>query len=67
MLVEAHGSFASAHCLSCKDSFKAEDLRPRIAKGEVLRCEKDSCKGKARALIKSDIVCEYSSRCSTAL
>ena len=57
MLVEAHGSFATAHCLSCREKFEAETLRPRIAKGEILRCENASCKDKPKALIKSDIVC----------
>lgn len=58
MLVEAHGSFATAHCLNCRQDFQAEELRPRIAKGEVLRCHKEQCKKTMKGLIKSDIVCE---------
>lgn len=48
-IVEAHGSFANAHCLSCRDSHSADDLRPKIDKGEVVRCEREKCKGKANA------------------
>lgn len=55
-IVEAHGSFASAKCMKCRQAFMAEELRPRIAKGEVLRCDEKGCKGHPRALIKSDIV-----------
>lgn len=57
-IVEAHGSFASAHCLNCRQEFGAEDLRPQIARGEVIRCKKTMCKKSGRGLIKSDIVCE---------
>lgn len=57
-IVEAHGSFATAHCLKCRQAFEAEELRLRVAKGEVLRCDKPGCKDHPRGLIKSDIVCE---------
>jgi NAD-dependent SIR2 family protein deacetylase len=58
MIVAAHGSFATATCMNCKKKFQAEELKSRIATGEVLRCQEKKCKGKHRALIKSDIVCE---------
>lgn len=57
MLVQAHGSFATAKCLNCKKAWKVEELKDRIMTGEVLRCDEKSCKGNRRALIKSDIVC----------
>lgn len=57
-IVEAHGSFATAHCLNCRQEYQAEELRPRIAKGEVIRCDKPACKKTMKGLIKSDIVCE---------
>jgi len=55
-IVEAHGSFATATCLICKSTTSAIDLKPRIDLGEVVRCDKPSCKGRANALVKPDIV-----------
>lgn len=51
-IVEAHGSFGTATCLSCKSKYSADDIRPEIMEGKVVRCQKKSCKGKPRALIK---------------
>ena len=56
LIVEAHGSFATATCLKCRSTTTAEELKPRIDLGEVVRCNKASCKGKQDALIKPDIV-----------
>jgi NAD-dependent SIR2 family protein deacetylase len=67
MLVEAHGSFATAHCLNCRQEYRAEELRPRIAKGEILRCDKPSCKKSMKGLIKSDIVCECKTQARSLL
>ncbi|GAA94075.1 uncharacterized protein L969DRAFT_78833 [Mixia osmundae IAM 14324] len=55
-IVEAHGSFATATCLKCRKKHTAEQIKDRIMQGQVLRCTETSCKGKKRALIKSDIV-----------
>lgn len=50
MLVEAHGTFATATCTVCRRDYKGEELRNDIMEGEIPRCP--SCKG----IIKPDIV-----------
>ncbi|GAA5959932.1 hypothetical protein JCM3765_000647 [Sporobolomyces pararoseus] len=56
LIIEAHGSFASATCLRCGQIYDKEDIRSEIMIGKVVRCQKKSCKGKKDALIKPDIV-----------
>jgi NAD-dependent histone deacetylase SIR2/NAD-dependent deacetylase sirtuin 2 len=52
-IVEAHGSFATAHCLTCrKPASKEYVLKSGVRKGEVVRCGEDGCVG----LVKPDIV-----------
>ncbi|XP_029903811.1 NAD-dependent protein deacetylase sirtuin-3, mitochondrial [Myripristis murdjan] len=50
MLVEAHGTFATATCTVCRRNYKGEDLRPDVMKGTVPKCP--TCKG----VVKPDIV-----------
>ncbi|XP_057191112.1 NAD-dependent protein deacetylase sirtuin-3, mitochondrial isoform X2 [Triplophysa rosa] len=50
MLVEAHGTFATATCTVCRRDYEGEELRNDIMKGTVPRCS--VCKG----VIKPDIV-----------
>lgn len=50
MLVEAHGTFATATCTSCLRKYDSEDLRPVVMGGTVPRCP--TCKG----VVKPDIV-----------
>ncbi|XP_046897701.1 NAD-dependent protein deacetylase sirtuin-3, mitochondrial [Hypomesus transpacificus] len=50
MLVEAHGTFASATCTVCRRVYKGEDLRPDIMEGNIPQCP--TCKG----MVKPDIV-----------
>ncbi|TRY90730.1 hypothetical protein DNTS_016560 [Danionella cerebrum] len=50
MLVEAHGTFATATCTVCQRDYKGEDLRDEIMEGTVPKCA--VCKG----VIKPDIV-----------
>ncbi|XP_056612708.1 NAD-dependent protein deacetylase sirtuin-3, mitochondrial isoform X2 [Triplophysa dalaica] len=50
MLVEAHGTFATATCTVCRMDYKGEELRNDIMKGTVPRCS--VCNG----VIKPDIV-----------
>jgi NAD-dependent deacetylase sirtuin 2 len=52
LLVEAHGSFHTAHCvdLTCHDEFSHEDVRETILKGNIPKCSR--CGG----LVKPDIV-----------
>ncbi|XP_012736229.2 NAD-dependent protein deacetylase sirtuin-3, mitochondrial isoform X1 [Fundulus heteroclitus] len=50
MLVEAHGTFATATCTSCLRKYDGEDLRPAVMSGTVPRCP--TCKG----VVKPDIV-----------
>ena len=51
-LVEAHGSFASQHCIDCKKEYDSVRMRETVEKGEVVRCDNESCVG----LVKPDIV-----------
>lgn len=49
LIVEAHGSFATASCIECNEKADTEMLRKKVAEGVVARCEE--CDG----LIKPDI------------
>ncbi|XP_076011673.1 NAD-dependent protein deacetylase sirtuin-3, mitochondrial [Genypterus blacodes] len=50
MLVEAHGTFATATCTVCLRNYNQEDLRPDVMKGIIPKCL--TCKG----VVKPDIV-----------
>ena len=53
LIVEAHGSFAMAHCLTCgKEASTEYVLRSGVRRGEVVRCARRGCNG----LVKPDIV-----------
>ncbi|WVQ75653.1 hypothetical protein IAR50_005282 [Cryptococcus sp. DSM 104548] len=68
MIVEAHGSFATAHCLKCRRQVDREEvLRAGVRRGEVVKCDatvkdargKGKGKGKDKTcggLVKPDIV-----------
>lgn len=61
LIVEAHGSFATAHCLKCRREVDREEvLKAGVRKGEVVRCNatvKAVGKGKkCGGLVKPDIV-----------
>ncbi|GAA5993750.1 hypothetical protein JCM5350_008221 [Sporobolomyces pararoseus] len=56
LIVEAHGSFATATCLKCRKKFDKEEIRDEIMEGLVVRCKEKPCRGKKDALIKPDIV-----------
>ena len=49
-IVEAHGSFATQHCIECGSWYDEHRLRDQILRGEVACC--DECGG----LVKPDIV-----------
>jgi len=49
-MVEAHGSFATAHCISCSEAFTQEYVREAMLSDKVPICT--SCKG----TVKPDIV-----------
>ncbi|XP_043099192.1 NAD-dependent protein deacetylase sirtuin-3, mitochondrial isoform X2 [Puntigrus tetrazona] len=50
MLVEAHGTFATATCTVCRRDYKGEELRNDIMGGTIPECP--TCKG----IVKPDIV-----------
>ncbi|XP_058485235.1 NAD-dependent protein deacetylase sirtuin-3, mitochondrial [Solea solea] len=50
MLVEAHGTFATATCTVCLRNYKDDDLRADVMSGTVPKCP--ACKG----VVKPDIV-----------
>lgn len=53
LVLEAHGSFATAHCLRCRrDTSTDHVLASGVREGKVVRCPRDGCKG----LVKPDIV-----------
>jgi len=49
-LVEAHGSFATCHCIKCKAKFDTDYVKDRIFKDEIPYC--NICRG----IVKPDIV-----------
>ncbi|GAA5951857.1 hypothetical protein JCM21900_004167 [Sporobolomyces salmonicolor] len=55
-VIEAHGSFAEAACLTCGKTYTKEEIKPEIMRGEVVRCQEKGCKGRREALIKPKIV-----------
>lgn len=55
MLVEAHGTFATARCTRCHRAVDNDWLRERVKSGLVARCEKAGCDWKPP--IKPDITC----------
>ncbi|ORY31583.1 DHS-like NAD/FAD-binding domain-containing protein [Naematelia encephala] len=59
-IVEAHGSFASSHCLSCgKEASGEYVVRSGVRHGQVVKCDEDAGKGKkgkCGGLVKPDIV-----------
>ncbi|XP_077375338.1 NAD-dependent protein deacetylase sirtuin-3, mitochondrial isoform X2 [Festucalex cinctus] len=50
MLVEAHGTFATATCTVCRRKYEGEDLRPDLMSGMIPKCQ--TCKG----VVKPDII-----------
>jgi NAD-dependent SIR2 family protein deacetylase len=48
-VVECHGSYETAHCISCNKKYNINEISESLSKGEVAFC---SCKG----IIKPDIV-----------
>lgn len=53
LVIEAHGSFATAHCLRCNRHASIEHVvRSGVREGRVVRCMHDQCEG----LVKPDIV-----------
>jgi len=50
LILEAHGSFASQHCIDCQAIYDGKKLKEQIQKEIVARC--DNCGG----LVKPDIV-----------
>ncbi|QKX58917.1 uncharacterized protein TRUGW13939_06045 [Talaromyces rugulosus] len=51
-IIEAHGSFASQHCIDCKSEYPDDLIREAVEKGHVPHCLTPQCNG----LVKPDIV-----------
>jgi NAD-dependent deacetylase sirtuin 2 len=49
-LVEAHGTYFTAHCLTCGRAFELSEIRAQLEAGEVVRCPDDA------GIVKPDIV-----------
>eukprot|EP00297_Palpitomonas_bilix_P006556 CAMPEP_0113886954 /NCGR_PEP_ID=MMETSP0780_2-20120614/11897_1 /TAXON_ID=652834 /ORGANISM="Palpitomonas bilix" /LENGTH=403 /DNA_ID=CAMNT_0000875337 /DNA_START=259 /DNA_END=1470 /DNA_ORIENTATION=+ /assembly_acc=CAM_ASM_000599 len=54
MLVEAHGTFATARCTRCGHEHDAQYVKDAMAKDEIPRCEAEECM--ERGVVKPDIV-----------
>lgn len=52
-IVEAHGTFHTAHCLLCGEEYSQDWMRDKIFKDELPRCTKQDCD---KGLVKPDIV-----------
>jgi NAD-dependent histone deacetylase SIR2 len=52
VIVDAHGSFASQHCIDCKSYYPHDLMKQAVEKGEIPHCITPQCNG----LIKPDIV-----------
>lgn len=50
MIVEAHGSFASQHCIDCKAEYPEDEMKQAINSGTVAYCKQ--CNG----IVKPDII-----------
>ncbi|XP_041367868.1 uncharacterized protein LOC121382349 [Gigantopelta aegis] len=51
-LVEAHGTFATATCVSCGQRYNGEDIKDKIFDDKIPRCKRSGCLG----VVKPDIV-----------
>ena len=51
-IVEAHGSFKTAHCLSCKKEYEQSWVKDEIFADKIPKCTDSECGG----LVKPDIV-----------
>jgi NAD-dependent deacetylase sirtuin 2 len=51
-IVEAHGTFSTAHCRKCGREYSLEEIRDALNSGDVLRCSEPECTG----VVKPDIV-----------
>ncbi|KAI0769023.1 DHS-like NAD/FAD-binding domain-containing protein [Trametes elegans] len=49
-IVEAHGSFASQHCIECHSSFDGAKMKEAVETGDIVRC------GNCGGLVKPNIV-----------
>ncbi|KAJ7069490.1 class I sirtuins SIR2 family protein [Mycena amicta] len=51
-IIEAHGSFATQHCLNCRRPYDDEKMKTKVLAKETPKCDKPGCSG----LVKPDIV-----------
>lgn len=52
MIIDAHGSFASQHCIDCQGFYPLDLMRKAVEKGDVPHCHMPNCNG----IVKPDIV-----------
>lgn len=52
-LVEAHGSFRTAHCLICEKEYSQDFIEEKVFAGEIPRCNEPGCEDN---IVKPDIV-----------
>ncbi|KAL8558734.1 hypothetical protein ACOMHN_036401 [Nucella lapillus] len=51
-LVEAHGTFSTATCVSCRQKYEGSDIKEKIMEDKLPRCRRTTCNG----IVKPDIV-----------
>lgn len=56
LVVEAHGSFASARCIVCRTEASQAWVKEQIEAGAIPLCPVPGCKGRSGAFVKPEIV-----------
>jgi NAD-dependent deacetylase sirtuin 2 len=51
-LIQAHGSYATAHCLSCQRKYALDEIKADLLTGQVLICKSPDCTG----IVKPDVM-----------
>ncbi|XP_076450950.1 uncharacterized protein LOC143286903 [Babylonia areolata] len=51
-MVEAHGTFSTATCVTCRQKYNGEEIKERIMEDKLPRCRRTTCQG----IVKPDIV-----------
>lgn len=55
LMVEAHGSFAQARCVSCKELSDGEYVKNCVMKSEIPVCQEVGCATDKNAFVKPDV------------
>ena len=56
LLVEAHGTFASATCTACGRGYALDDIRLQMARGRVPYCANEDCAVRSVTLGRNSVL-----------